>query len=147
MEKGEVESLTQFSSTDGEVSLQEGELLDLLGVGCGSGVDALNALLNGIKDRRLPVGDDLRHFSGRDAELSAHVQSLGAQLVCGLTAVVHHALRKHERPLSLCPVLRYVASTVCRNGDRWYFESEQHGEELELVSEQHGVADDGHLGL
>lgn len=28
-----------------------------------------------------------------------------------------------------------------------YFESEQHREELELVSEQHGVADDGHLGL
>ena len=28
-----------------------------------------------------------------------------------------------------------------------YFEREQHGEELELVSEQHGVADDGNLLL
>lgn len=28
-----------------------------------------------------------------------------------------------------------------------YFEGEQHGEELELVPDQHGVADDGHLGL
>lgn len=28
-----------------------------------------------------------------------------------------------------------------------YFESEQHGEELLLVSDQHGVADDGHFSL
>lgn len=34
-----------------------------------------------------------------------------------------------------------------QDGRSRYFESEQHGEELELVSEQHGVADDGHLGL
>lgn len=30
---------------------------------------------------------------------------------------------------------------------RCYLESEQHGEELALVSDQHGVADDGHLGF
>lgn len=90
-------SLTQFSSADGEVSLQYGELLDLLGVGRGSGVDALHALLNGIIDSRLPVGDDLRHFSGRDAELSANIQGLGAQFVCGLAVVVYDALSKAKR--------------------------------------------------
>lgn len=43
--------------------------------------------------------------------------------------------------------MHYVAVSVCSNRGLCYFESEQHGEELELVSEQHGVADDGHLGL
>lgn len=47
-----------------------------------------------------------------------------------------------------CVCFIYLAAvTVCRKWRPGYFEREQHGEELELVSDQHGVADDGHLGL
>ena len=39
------------------------------------------------------------------------------------------------------------AVDVCRDERRGYFEGEHHGQELELVSNQHGVADDGRFAL
>lgn len=41
-----------------------------------------------------------------------------------------------------------AAGRICLQTRRFiYFEREEHGEELQLVSDQHGVADDGHLVL
>lgn len=51
--------LTQFSSVDGEVLFQDDPLLDLLGVRRGSGVDTLEAFLNGFVERRLLTGNNL----------------------------------------------------------------------------------------
>ena len=94
--------LTQFSSSNREVSLQYDPLLDPLGVGRCSGVDALQALLNGRVDSWLLIGYDLWHFGRFDAALLAEGQSLGAQLVCGLAVVVHDTLRKQREGSSLC---------------------------------------------
>lgn len=41
--------------------------------------------------------------------------------------------------------MSYVAAAIYTKETRDYFEREQHGEELELVSKQHGVTDDGGL--
>lgn len=53
------QSLTQLSSTYREVLPQYDPLLDFLGVGSCSGIDALNALLNGCVNRWLFIGYDV----------------------------------------------------------------------------------------
>lgn len=82
--------------------------------------------------------------------LLAKVQSLWAQVVRGVAVVIDNALWKMETRKVVIMFISFICLfSVCglQEEKRGYFEGDQHGEELELVSEQHGVADDWHLGL
>lgn len=61
--------------------LQDGELLDALGVGGGSLVDACDALLNGGVHQAVASAGDVRDARATAAQLTAVLQRLWGQLV------------------------------------------------------------------
>lgn len=79
--------LTQLSSSDGEVSVKDGPLLDALGVGGGLLVDGVDSLLDGSLDRPVFATCDLRHSSGAAAHLAAELNCVWRQLVFGVAGV------------------------------------------------------------
>lgn len=86
-------ALTQLSTTDGEVPVQDDPLLDALSVGRCLLVDSVDAVLDGGVDRPVPASCDLRDACGVAAEPLAEVHGLRGQLVLWITCVrVHLAL-------------------------------------------------------
>lgn len=90
-------SLTKLSSSDGEVSVKDGPLLDTLGVGGGILVDGIDSLLNGGLDCPVFAADDLGHSSGAAAQLAAELHCVWRQLVLWISGVrVHLTLWKDK---------------------------------------------------
>lgn len=86
-------SLTQLSSSDGEVLVKDGPLLDTLGVGGGLLVDGIDSLLDGSLDGPVFAACDLGHPSGAAAQLPAELHGVWRQLVLWISGVrVHLAL-------------------------------------------------------
>lgn len=92
-EEEEKSSLTQLSSSDGEVSVKDGPLLDALGIGGGLLVDSIDSLLDGSLDGPVFAACNLRHSSGAAAQLPAELHGVWRQLVLWISGVrVHLAL-------------------------------------------------------
>lgn len=76
--------------------LQDGELLDALGVGGGTLVDASDALLDGGVDQAVPAAGDVGDTRAAAAQLTAILERLGGQLVFwGARLGVHLTLYTH----------------------------------------------------
>lgn len=80
-------SLTQLSSSDGEVPLQHDELLNALGVGRGLLVDPVDPLLDGGVHRSVAAARHLGDACGVAAQLPAELHGGWRQLVLGVAGV------------------------------------------------------------
>lgn len=90
--------LTQLSSGDGEVPVQDAPLLDALGVGGGRLVDCVDSLLDGGVDGPVFSTRDLGDSRGVAAHLPAELDSVWCELVLGVTGVrVHLTLRRRNK--------------------------------------------------
>lgn len=83
-------SLTQFSSSDGEVFVKDSPLLDTLGVGGGLLVDGIDSLLDGSLDCPVFAACDLGHSSGTASQLAAELHCVWRQLVLWISRVKVH---------------------------------------------------------
>lgn len=75
--------LTQLSSCDREVPIQNDPLLNTLSVGGCILVDPVNSFLDGGVDRPVSSACDLRDFCGVAAQLPADLDSFCCQLILG----------------------------------------------------------------
>lgn len=86
-------SLTQLSSRDGEVPVQNEPLLDALSVGRGLLVDSVDAVLDGGLNGSVSSSCDFRNTSGAAAQFAAQLYDLRSELVLwGPGLGVHLAL-------------------------------------------------------
>lgn len=73
--------LTQLSSRNREILIQDSPLLDALGVGCGLLVDAVDALLNSRVNGSVAPAGDLGHACAATAQFTTKLHRLGSQFV------------------------------------------------------------------
>lgn len=87
---------TQFSTGNGEVSLENGPLLDVVGPGCSIHVDSPDPLFDGLV-HGLILPYDLRHCGGSAAHPLAELHSLFSQIISRVRGVWVQSALKSQR--------------------------------------------------